>query len=496
MPSSPSSLRDKLLAALLGLAACLLLLELGLRLAGFSSQPLQPDASLRQQLVGDAQQVVLCVGDSMTYGIGSSTGGDFPTQLEELLNAADAPERPVAVVNAGIAGGNTTMILQALPGYLEVTAPDLLVLLAGTANLTNFYGFSRWRTAPGALAGLSDRLFQVRIFRFARLAMAFLRREELLDDRALLHGNAAALAAYVKWHQRRHHGRSPPEPFGEGARLLQLGAFRAAAERFEAGALAAPGRSCFPWGRGMAAWGLRQEAEAEAFFLRAAEAEPDDPNPHFALGEMLLRSDSERAGRSFEAGIAADPGFSGNHWGMAMVRQRGGQPGELLGSLQRCIASDPGDARCYAEFRQLSSQPEVFAQALAFLEEQAPRNPLARDTWSALQRSRQLAEIDAWTDHDLNAMVDLAAAADLPVLLQTYPSPNDPNQPLERLARSRDLPLVVHRPIFEQREAQGAGQLLLPDGHCSDAGYALMAANLARAIQELGLLSEPGGRAP
>jgi len=441
---------------------------------------------------------VLCAGDSMTFGIGSTAHGDFPSRLEQLLNAPSAPQQPVVVFNAGIAGANTTMILDALPAYLDATAPDLLILLAGTANLSNFYGFQRWKGGDDLRATWQEHLFEIRVYRLAATAWARLARPMGTEGHASLHGTSAAVAAYERWWSRRGPSRPGdplPEPFARGVQALRLGEFEQASELFAAGAARQPELSCFPWGQGMAAWGLRDEARAEAFFEQATERMPSDPNAYAALGEMLLPADAARAARWFERGVEADPSFSGNLWGLTMVQRRNGSPRAMLAAVQTCIAADPGDARCFAELRRLQGTP-VFAEARTWLEDLAPHNGLARDALAALVQQDLGPAIDPWVDHDLRAMVALAQERGVAVLLQGYPDPKDPSLPLLKVSRELSLPYVDHHAIFQQEQAQRGDALLLPDGHCTDAGYELMARSLASAIQQRGLLPDPSAPAP
>ncbi len=487
---------EKLSALALGLLLLLLLLEATLWVVGGAHQPLRVDsASLRGALTGGADAVVLCVGDSMTYGIGATAGGDYPAQLEQQLSEQLGLD--VAVVNAGMAGANTTMMLQALPQYLGVVQPDLVILLAGTANLSNFYGYHRFLEGDSWRVRLREALFRVRVLRLAATVRAELRRRRGGIDPGILHGTTAAVVAYQRWWDRTAGDRGvgpPPAEFVEGSALLRLGAFDQALARYRAGARARPELSCHHWGMGMAAWGLRDRVQAEAHLQRAVELEPGDPNAYAALGELSLQPDLGAAERWFTRGVQADRSFSGNHWGLAMVGSREHSPRRVVAALTDCIEADPDDARCYAEFRQLSSAPAVFQEALGLLEGQAAGNSLARGTARALRQEQLGAATDAWVASDLEALVALSQQHGARVLVHGYPAPNDPSLPLLRLAQQLELPYVEHAALFE---AQGSGEpLLLPDGHCTDAGYRLMAENLARAILQHELLPSSNEAVP
>lgn len=67
--------------------------------------------------------VILAFGDSLTQGVGSSAGGDYPAQLQQLIGRT--------VINAGISGELSAEGLQRLPALLRQHQPNLLILLEG-----------------------------------------------------------------------------------------------------------------------------------------------------------------------------------------------------------------------------------------------------------------------------------------------------------------------------------------------------------------------------
>ena len=98
-----------------GIIASVILLALLISVSGCSEQAelryLQPDST------------ILAFGDSLTQGVGSTDGGNYPNQLQQLS------ERKV--INAGISGEVSTEGLQRLPELLSQYQPALLILLEG-----------------------------------------------------------------------------------------------------------------------------------------------------------------------------------------------------------------------------------------------------------------------------------------------------------------------------------------------------------------------------
>ncbi|OGR47845.1 MAG: hypothetical protein A2X37_05220 [Elusimicrobia bacterium GWA2_66_18] len=117
--------RERAAAFLAGAALSLVLLECGLRAAGWLvRRGARPPGT-------DGAWTVLCLGDSNTY-----TGGgySYPDQLFRRLAAAGAPVR---VVNRGVPGLNSTQLADMIDGELDRWRPDAVIVLIGADNFWN-----------------------------------------------------------------------------------------------------------------------------------------------------------------------------------------------------------------------------------------------------------------------------------------------------------------------------------------------------------------------
>ena len=72
---------------------------------------------------------IICFGDSLTSGYGSSSGMDYPSQLSRLLG--------VPVINAGVAGDTTARALQRLTGDVLSQSPRIVMITLGGNDLKN-----------------------------------------------------------------------------------------------------------------------------------------------------------------------------------------------------------------------------------------------------------------------------------------------------------------------------------------------------------------------
>lgn len=129
---SKTSLRQKLLLILFGIFLCLVLLEAGLRLAGFvyySTHPLPKDRGSKYR--------ILCIGESTTFGGGASNPRfNYPTQLEGMFHEK-FPHLRVQCFFDNTIGVNTTENLIRFPELIEKQKPQLVIFMVGVNNWCN-----------------------------------------------------------------------------------------------------------------------------------------------------------------------------------------------------------------------------------------------------------------------------------------------------------------------------------------------------------------------
>ncbi|GJM20174.1 MAG: hypothetical protein DHS20C15_00890 [Planctomycetota bacterium] len=136
---TPARKRRARRSRLLGVVLLVLVLEgawqiTALIYAALAASPLPPTDP-------DAELVVLCVGDSNTFGLGVHAQS-YPSQLRARL--AERYRAPVQVVNRGIPGSNSAQVLDGLRADLtplepdvEAIVPDLVLILAGINDAWN-----------------------------------------------------------------------------------------------------------------------------------------------------------------------------------------------------------------------------------------------------------------------------------------------------------------------------------------------------------------------
>ena len=79
------------------------------------------------KVIISADSVILAFGDSLTKGVGTDNGNDYPSQLQQILG--------VNVINAGVSGQTSTQALLRYNKELDSYRPDLVVICIGGNDL-------------------------------------------------------------------------------------------------------------------------------------------------------------------------------------------------------------------------------------------------------------------------------------------------------------------------------------------------------------------------
>lgn len=151
-----------LFGLVLGVLALEAILRLGALFAGPRAQEDRPP--------GD-REVILCLGDSHTYGVYYQPEQAYPGQLQGLLDGR-VPGR-FRVVNLGVPGMNSSQVRARLPAWLDRYRPSTIVFSGGINNL--------WNVSDTALSGrslLARAVQSLRVYRLMRIVAASFSRSE------------------------------------------------------------------------------------------------------------------------------------------------------------------------------------------------------------------------------------------------------------------------------------------------------------------------------
>jgi GDSL-like Lipase/Acylhydrolase family len=119
-------------------------IELSLQAAHYMNSSFNSDSSLKHP----GAPVILCVGDSHTYGTKMDEGADYPAQLQKRF---ERNSFPVNVINQGVPGTNTSELRRKLPGLMKKYNPDLVIVLVCVNN--------DWNRKDTTWSDIQDKIF-------------------------------------------------------------------------------------------------------------------------------------------------------------------------------------------------------------------------------------------------------------------------------------------------------------------------------------------------
>ena len=113
---------QKITLVIFGVFLSLILIETGLRLSGFIILSLQ-EFKNRVSLMQKGEYRILCLGESTTQG-------QYPPFLGKTLNQRNIGIK-FSVIDKGINGINTRVIISRLESYLDTYHPDMVITMMG-----------------------------------------------------------------------------------------------------------------------------------------------------------------------------------------------------------------------------------------------------------------------------------------------------------------------------------------------------------------------------
>lgn len=175
-----STLRKIFLIILPSFLIFLFLLEISLRIGGILYTRYRSPERFSEIATSDKDTFnILCLGDSFTYGLGSTPGHSYPAWLERELNAKGS-SMVYRVHNGGKIGSNSSsVVLKQLREAIPKNIPDLVIVMTGCNNRwlltesTFFHLMGHRNTDPlGMITGRIDNLLGgLRTYKLIKIAI-------------------------------------------------------------------------------------------------------------------------------------------------------------------------------------------------------------------------------------------------------------------------------------------------------------------------------------
>jgi len=182
-----TSLKQKLLLVLFGLLIASLLAEGLFRIGELIAHKAMIETN---QVSDDADNIILCLGDSSTFGTGSSGRDKFsyPSQLQKILHDNN-PDINFEVINLGIPGLNSSQLLNRLNKNILKYKANIVIVQIGEndyhthheSNIVKYYdvGFLK-----RLLLGTELVLNYSKLYRFFKLAALSFNTKNIVYDNA------------------------------------------------------------------------------------------------------------------------------------------------------------------------------------------------------------------------------------------------------------------------------------------------------------------------
>ncbi|HKB16010.1 MAG TPA: GDSL-type esterase/lipase family protein [Planctomycetota bacterium] len=451
--------------------------------------------------------MILCVGDSFTHGHGaSSEAASYPAQLETLLRASGKGEW--RVVNRGWAGQNSWDVLSKLEDQLRTFRPRLVYVLVGANDFWSSPTIHR----PGEkrsdrfpircrtyrlLSIVWHRLFGARPAPERRGPALFSPTGNLLAD-----GWNALLAGEIGIAQESFRARIRQDPSDPVARVGLIQALVDVDPKGEQAELLSWLREYHAARRDRTSYELLVQAlgllgkreECLRLAREAVREHPDSLDGWEAIARQTFLTDEldlsiEAADRALSLLTAeGDPRDS------PLVRRRvyllqfrsrillPVDPVRSLADVFEVFRLDGDESQAIGLFQmgRAAYTQERFDRALA----EARLTEAQRATLRRL-RSEALAQGDAERRRVLEANLRLAlslcSAEGAEGVLLTYPLSQPVVESVVReISESTGCVWLDLRPEFERLlQTRKPSELFIPDGHCNDAGYGVMAGVVA-----------------
>ena len=319
----------RVIVTLLGVLFALVLLELVLRAGGalFTGQQQARNTEAMATLDG---HVILCVGESTT-----AMGGEdsYPSQLQDVLDERGG-ERRFTVINEGIPGTDTSVIVSQLTNNLDRYGAEVVVAMMGANDVPG-------GAIPHLGVPVAEQTGPLDSLRTVRLVRQLLYETDAEDGRA------------PRDQGPKHKGG----PRGGDPRYT--------ARMDEARALV----------------GNYRYAEAEELLLEAVELDPGQLTAYIELGrlyETLARYDEAKS--MLESGVQACPQCSDPQIELARHYERQEDAEPAIEHFGKAISMRRSDVRAWFGLGRMLRKEERFAEAVEAFEqvvELDPRNAQA-----------------------------------------------------------------------------------------------------------------------
>ncbi len=379
------------------------------------------------------KNVILCLGNSYTKGVGAAPEMSYPMQLQQMLNRST--NNNSLVINKGVGLQSTAELLSSLKFNIKLHRPNLIVLQTGQCNRWNYSLHTNYLRRVEGTFSVGSRFrnlfielyFKCKVFKLFKLCHAF---RKLMKARCL-------------------NGH------------LVDNSYRASEQYQELTALIRE----INVKKGLLSLGQHKYETMINFFADKIRIDPGCSLNYTFIGYIYrFQQNYEEALKWFMKGVIVDA---------------------ELGAIDEFNEG-------YKEIRNMrktlkgAHNDEINKRIDEFIIQFDRKNPDKSYNFLQLENS----EIDQWIESDLKEIVRIVRHEGVGIVLQNYPMAEHENLILSRIASELNLPFVDNQAVFDGLMAKGVpwNELFVPDCHCNAKGYGIMAENVYNKLMAAGLL--------
>jgi len=415
-------LRKILFISLPGLLILLFIVEAGLRVGGVLYLKLRhPETYVKLAYKTKNTFSILCLGDSFTFGSGTSPENSYPRQLERLL--WKNINKDINVINAGCLGNTSSLLLNNFKKDIARYNPDIVIVMVGLNNFWNFEDssyFILYKDKAGYFEKINNSLSHLRIYKLIKISY--------LNYKNSKKNNLNKIRAKIS---------------EESLKLSSLGT-----ELFLKGS-----------------YDLAKEA-----LQRAAVLDKNNYESHLWLAHIYNARSEFKEGQE-ELWKAVEAIYE---WDNNLV----------YNVICRIPAQeDPSGAK--TELNKIKEYIKA-----KYSGDNEKRKSLVRIIDAKLDFLEDKRVIQRVLEYDLEEITRLAKSRGITLILQNYPHDNfSLNGVFQKISNKCNVTLVDNFKMFQEIEKYGnIGDFLVPDKHCNDKGYRIIAKNIYGALVEHRLL--------
>ncbi|MBU1912190.1 MAG: hypothetical protein KKB22_01475 [Candidatus Omnitrophica bacterium] len=439
-----------LLAFIIIIAVCLI--ESGLRIGGYIVLKLNPPLNPLSGIKNENKFIILCLGDSYTFGLGTTYQYSYPRQLERILNGRFSNNN-FEVYNLGVPGSNSSQLANNMQYNINKYHPDLLIIMTGRNDA--------WNLTDVTNVLLSNKidsiLAHLKIYKLVKIIAINLRGRVNFENTVI--SKVAIEANLAADHNNRDNKniKIQKDILPEASQQIVTGHNFAAQARYDL---------------------------AEKCFLKALELDPHNVSANRQLGAIYReQAKYESAEECLKKSLAREDGTKdlGAYLELGMIHRLKGKYGLAKQELKEAMADPQQLYLAFNELFQLYKDGEEFFNDIENFKKQIKNQEIFAKLDLLLKLKKDEEVVYRILYANLIKIKEISKINNLVVIYQTYPNPDIDaiNENIRKFAKRYNALLADNYLIFKEKLTnQNKKDFFVADEHCNAKGYRIIAQNI------------------